>query len=637
MFGFLKKHIIKLIIAGVIAIIALNYFLGGEAKQEYILAEALRDDIVQSVSVTGSIKADPNINLHFQKGGKVKSISVEEGEYVSEDQLLASLENRTLELEIERMRANLNYAYAQYNQTKAGAKYEEILIAEAELASANASLSAAEVELDNTRKIGEENIKISTLSYKQAEENRDAANEEYENILALAEKELENLDIDGEGTKSIALDNAYITAKTQLDSFFTVLQDSLFLAEDILGVRGSGFYLLSDGTKDRVESAYHGIAENSYNEALELYQALNEDSTEEEIDTVMTSTLTASNNILLLLSQIGYELEKLPYDRTDLAQMILDVSNQSRSLSTSALSLQETQNTILTLKTGSEQDIETLELSQQLQINAAEAKLNAAENTLLEASHTLEQVKINAETADNNAEAMVALKDASVKSALAMLALKKSPARDVDLAPLLSQIAQAEIALQMAQKEYSDSQLFSPISGIVSFVHGKVGENISVSETALKSFITIQSDKLIVEANVPETDIVKVKNGDHVAMTLDALDFTEKLEGEVIEVDTAETVLQGVIYYQIKTAFDVQDERIKSGMTVNLEIETDRKSDVLMIPIRALKYEDSIKYVDVLNNGIPKKTTITTGIENDQYAQVLSGLVEGDKVITFVK
>jgi RND family efflux transporter MFP subunit len=635
--SFLRKKYVKVVIGIIAVALAANYFFGGGEKVEYVIAEAIIDDIVQSVSVTGTIKADPSIDLHFQKTGKIKEILVEEGDFVIKDQLLASLENETLELEIARMQANLEYARANYNQTQAGAKIEEIQISEADVLSSQAAYDAALVEADNTEKIGWQNIDLAEIAYKQAEESADAAYEEYLNTKELAETEIANLELGGDSTQSIALDNTYKIAKTQLDTLFPTLQDSLFLAENTIGVRGSGYILLSQVNKNKLEMTYYVPAENNYNEALDSYQSLPSDPSNEELDTAIADALDAANSTLLLLSQIGFELEKLPYSRNDLEAKILEISNQASTLASPTLTLQESQNTITSLKAGSSQDIETLTLNYELQIDAAESKYNTAKNTLDEAGYNLDQAKLNAEIADKNTEALVALKKAAVDTAIASLALKKSPARSADLAPLAAQISQAEIALRMAEKEYRDSQLYAPLEAQVTFIYGEVGENISLTETSISPFVTLHSEDLLVEVNVPETDIVKIESGDPAEMTLDAFDFTEKFYGDVVYIDPAETVIQGVTYYKIKTAFSGEDERIKSGMTVNLEIETDRKSDVLVIPIRALKYEDSIKYVEVLRNGKPEKVEIKTGIENDQYVEILSGLNNGDKVITFVK
>src|SRR4030042_6626912 len=115
--GLLKKRSIQVVLGIIGIVLLLNLFVFNKPKQEYVFAEVVKGDIVQTVSVTGSIKADPAIDLHFQKGGKIKEILVDEGDHVEKDQLLASLENQTLELEIARMRANLDYANAQYEQT----------------------------------------------------------------------------------------------------------------------------------------------------------------------------------------------------------------------------------------------------------------------------------------------------------------------------------------------------------------------------------------------------------------------------------------------------------------------------------------------------------------------------------------
>lgn len=619
---FYKKKWFKYgLIAAVIGVIAYFTFFNGE-EAEYVLAEATKGDIVQTVSVTGSIKADPSLDLHFQKTGTVDSILVEEGQEVSKNELLAVLDNESLALEVASRQANLDYTRAQYNQTQAGAKAEEILIAEADLLSAQAALNAAEVELLNTKSISDSNIDLAEISFEKAQKD-------YDNTVSIAEKELEKLNLAGDNTQTIALESAYNSAKLQVDSLLIELQDALFLAEDTIGVRGSGYFYLSSVTKNNIIFAYHGPADSDYDKALAALDALGPNPTNDELDLVVLTASDAANSMSLLLSQIGIALENLKISRSDLDALILSISNQSTALSTSALKLVETKSTINTLTTGSEQDIETLKISYQVEIDQAE-------NLLKQAGHNLDQAKINAETAKENAGAFVALKEAGYEIAKATLSLKRSPARSVDLAPLSAQIRQAEIALQLANNALGDSQLFAPIKGVVTFIHGKVGENIALTETSLSPFLSIQSDELIVEANVPETDVVKLAVGDEVEMTIDAFDFTEKLTGEVIYVDRAETVIQGVIYYEIKTAFDIDDPRLKSGMTANLEVITDKKEDVLMIPTRAIKYEDSLRYVEVLNGG-PKKVLIKTGLESDQFVEVTEGLKQGDKIITFVK
>lgn len=638
MAGLFKKKWVKWVfIAIIIGGAGAWYFLRPADAPEYVLEQAVIGDIVQTVSVTGSIKAEPTIDLHFQKNGTVEDIFVEEGERVEAGKVLAVLENRALSLEVKRNKANVDYATAQYNQLKAGTKSEEVRIAEAEVSSARAAYDAAVSEQSSVKTIGDSNIELAQIAYKQAQDNLDAAEQELETTTLLAENEIAKLELGGDNTQTIALESAYLRARTNLDLIIAAMQDSMFMVEEIIGVRGTGFFLLSQTTKNQLERNYYFPAEANYEDAMTAFELLKTDDSDENIEAAVDASIKAANSILALLTQTGTELQALPYDRDDLQTLIVNITSQTTVLTNAILVLQEVQSTILNIKTGSGQDTETLILNYKLQIDAAESRYLTARNSLERAEFDVEQARINAENNNKNADAQVAIRQASVDSAEAMLALKRSPVREIDLAPLSAQIALANIALEMADNEYMDSQLVAPIDGLITFIHGKVGQNVSLSETALKSFLTIQSDNLIVEANVPETDVSKIKPGDVVEMTIDAFDFTEKFKGKVVYIDPAETIIQGVVYYQIKTVFELKDERLKSGMTTNLDIITAEKEGVLIIPTRAIKYEDSIRYVDVLNNGAPEKVIITTGLESDQYAEVTSGLKEGDKIITFSK
>ena len=631
-----KKMVIIILAIAAIALMA-YFFLTRSSQPEYVLADATRGKIVQTVSVTGSIKADPTINLHFKKSGEVKAIDIKEGDRVKKGQLLASLENKTLDLEIKRNNANLAYSRAEYNKLKAGTKPEEIRIAEANVKSAQAAYDAALTDLTNTKSINQANIGLAEIAYKQAQDNATATEKDLATTKSLAEKEIAKLKLGGTNTNTVELDNAYANARTRMATMLAILQDSMFLADKIIGENGQGTTDIPQTERYKLLTPLYAATENNLETANKLYSSLTSGAAYEEIDSAIKATLDAANSDSSLLVFLGNELQKMVYMDSAIGDWIVKVTTQSSTLTTSLTSLNEINKTIQNLKTGTASDTETAILNYQLKIDAAENAYTTALNTLDKAGFDLEQSKINADNSNKNAAAQVEIKQASLNAAQADLNLKKSPVRESDLAPLAAQIALSQVALEIAQNEYTDSQLFAPIDGLVTFIYGKVGQNVSISETALSAFLTIQADNLIVEANVPETDVSKIKAGDKVVMTIDAFDFTEKFEGSVVYIDPAETVIQGVVYYQIKTAFDLKDARLKSGMTTNLDIVTAQKDNVLIIPARAVKYEDSIRYVEVLVDGKPKKTTIKTGLESDQDVEVTSGLKEGDKIITFVK
>ena len=140
-----------------------------------------------------------------------------------------------------------------------------------------------------------------------------------------------------------------------------------------------------------------------------------------------------------------------------------------------------------------------------------------------------------------------------------------------------------------------------------------------------------------VEADVPETDIGKISFQDRCQITLDA--FPEKkMPGQVIEIEPAETVIQGVVYYRIKVSLESGDENIRPGMTAEVDITTASKENVLVIPQRAVSERNGYKTIKFLEDNKVKEKEIETGIRSvEGQVEVISGLNEGEEIITYIK
>ncbi len=208
-------------------------------------------------------------------------------------------------------------------------------------------------------------------------------------------------------------------------------------------------------------------------------------------------------------------------------------------------------------------------------------------------------------------------------------------------------IEQKERALEKAKENYDNCFILAPFEGRIAKVNVKEGDNVS-SATSLFTFISHQK---IAEISLNEVDAVKVKVGQKVTLTFDALPELT-LTGKVLEIDTIGTVSQGVVSYEVKIALDADDERVKPGMSVTAEIIVDAKSDVLVLPKSAIKSQGENYFVQLveipeekkqefLNNksGVilptqPKIQQIEVGISNDRLIEILSGLKEGDVVIS---
>jgi RND family efflux transporter MFP subunit len=229
---------------------------------------------------------------------------------------------------------------------------------------------------------------------------------------------------------------------------------------------------------------------------------------------------------------------------------------------------------------------------------------------------------------------------------------KNSPLqiRDAELAIQTAQnnLTKAEDTLSDAKENLENCSIYAPFDGIISDVKVKKGDTVSTATI----LATIVAKKKIAEITLNEIDAAKVKVDQKVTLTFDALpDLT--LTGKVIDIDKVGTVSQGVTSYGVKIALDSDDERIKPGMSVNAEIVVEAKPDVLTLPNSAIKSERNLRYVQLIDapEEIKKKLKIGTaivlpkeakiknqpvkvGISNDTLTEILSGVSEGNIVIS---
>ena len=256
---------------------------------------------------------------------------------------------------------------------------------------------------------------------------------------------------------------------------------------------------------------------------------------------------------------------------------------------------------------------------------------------------TIDGYKTNISTARTNVNTAItnlstgdqALRSAEQALTLAQnnLALDEAGSTPEQLAAQEARVAQALAKVKTAQAQFEKTVLRSPIAGIITKKDAKVGEIVGANQTIL-SVITDQN--LEVEVNIPETDISKVTIGDTALITLDAYGDEIEFEAKVVSIDPAATVIEGVPTYKTTLYFIAGDPRIKSGMTANIDILTERRENVLFVPTRAITTEDGKKVARVENaDKTIKEVFVETGLRSsDGRTEIVSGLNEGDRVIT---
>lgn len=203
-----------------------------------------------------------------------------------------------------------------------------------------------------------------------------------------------------------------------------------------------------------------------------------------------------------------------------------------------------------------------------------------------------------------------------------------------------ARVDQAEAGADIVRDQMEDTVIYSPIDGVVLKRFANAGDMTFVNAARSTSILTVAQDgDMVIESNIPESDIVKVVLGQDAVITFDALSADEKFSAKVTEIDPASTVIQDVVYYTIKLRLDNPEQRLKPGMSANIDIHTAEREQVLMIPVRAIQTEGTQKFVQILNaDNTTKKTSIETGLEGDEgMIEVKTGLTEGQNVVTFTK
>lgn len=576
------------IIIGSLAVVVIGLIIASRFSvkpKEMSTAMVTKGKLVQSVDPSGSVKSKTEINLNFDTVGRIAKIYVKVGDKVTEKQLLANLESRNLDSAVEQARADLSRAKGNLASYMAGATSEIIAQYEADVQKAEANLRKAQIDLDNLKASLEQ-------SYK----------------------------------------NAYINQLTNLQGSITPLETSMTDMDSILGLENENANNDFDKAITNLDnsSSYYAAARSSFlttrnflNEFKSNLNSLDINSSFTLIEESTTKAKAALNAAGTALNNTWTVLDKI------------DTANPSNGISVTTINSKkiiiDTDRTSVTAKKtvvlGGEQNIAT-------------AKLN----------YGLEPGSVGASQLAQY-EANIKIYEAALSSAQAALESKKAPPRQVDLESYQASVKAAEANLASTEANRSKAFIYAPVNGIITQKNNEVGETNSSSQSVL---VMLAESDYEIEVNVAESDIAKVKVGQTVDVTLDAFGDERIFKGSVTMIDPAETLISDVVYYKVKISLNREEnlnidknitvqefDSIKAGMTANAVIFTDFRDSVLIAPERAIVAKDNKKIIRILvdkkKQKIEEREVITGLRGNDGMIEIISGINEGDEVVTFIK
>lgn len=275
----------------------------------------------------------------------------------------------------------------------------------------------------------------------------------------------------------------------------------------------------------------------------------------------------------------------------------------------------------------------------QAQVDQATANLNSKKATYLKIKKTLDYNKANYKRYN----ALYAKNYISKND----LELAKSTylSKNEELIAAKADIDQATASLQNSLTNLRYTKIVSPVDGVVISKEVDVGQTVAASFQTPTLFAVAQDlTKMLIEVNVSEADIGKLKEGQRAYYTLDGYP-DERFEGVVSQVRLSPTTVSNVVTYTVVVSVENDNNVLKPGMTANVEFITKESKNVLTVPNRAFKFipKGSDKRYETQGVWILDKNKLTrvdvkSGASSDAYTEVISDkLTDGMQVVIGLK
>ncbi len=207
-----------------------------------------------------------------------------------------------------------------------------------------------------------------------------------------------------------------------------------------------------------------------------------------------------------------------------------------------------------------------------------------------------------------------------------ILALMSSTERAALLDAARSQGAKS---LSDWEEAYKPTPIIAPIDAEVIVRAVEPGQTVTPTDP-----VVVLSDRLIVEAQVDETDIGRVKEGQKAVISLDAYPEIH-VDAKVQHIYYESKIINNVTIYQVDILPEKVPEVFRSGMSANVRIIKESKDGVLLVPLEAVKRgkEGSFVFLSQGQNNKPVKHPVELGMTDDTNAEVVSGLDENDTLV----
>lgn len=174
---------------------------------------------------------------------------------------------------------------------------------------------------------------------------------------------------------------------------------------------------------------------------------------------------------------------------------------------------------------------------------------------------------------------------------------------------------------------YKQAPIIAPLNGFIIQRAVEAGQSVTAADALL-----VMADRLILKAQVDETDLGNIKTGQSVTIVMDAYP-NKPLGGSVERIAYESKLINNVNIYEVFIIPQTTPEFLRSGMSATINFFQQERSGVLLLPIKAVKMKSNISYVFITDSsGNVKSKQIKTGLETNDKIEVISGISEGTEV-----
>ena len=227
-------------------------------------------------------------------------------------------------------------------------------------------------------------------------------------------------------------------------------------------------------------------------------------------------------------------------------------------------------------------------------------------------------------------------------------------ANSAKIKELEAQIKQTNIELSTAKINLGYTKITAPRDGTVVSVQVEEGQTVNANQTTPTIVNIADLSHVKMKMQIAEGDITKIKVGTPVEYSI-LSEPTKKFQTTVSSIDPGLTALSdgsygssssskssysssssssSAVYYYAQSIVDNKDGILRIGMTTQNELLIANVKDAIIVPSIGIKKDENGTFVYVLKDGKPVKTAVKTGIKDNLDTQIISGINEGDEIIT---